>query len=94
MNKKLAYKLLTIEIFICFIPITFLWMLGCFMGIVLLISDPEIFNYLFLLPSVFFPLLGAIGLIGLLQMINHIQGWLYPSPQMDLLLCQVVFQSL
>ncbi len=63
---------LIIEILICFIPITLLWALGCFVAVAILFKEfDSIFSWFSLISAIFL-LLGGMGLIGIFQIAIHI----------------------
>jgi hypothetical protein len=72
MLTKPPFWVLIIEILICFIPISLLWLVGSFMIGVLLFQSIEDIYSLFFLPSAILFLLGGIGLVGIIQIVMHI----------------------
>lgn len=72
MLTKPPFWILIVEILICFIPISLLWLVGSFMiGIRLFQSIEDIYSLFFLSSAALF-LLGGIGLVGIIQIAMHI----------------------
>lgn len=74
MLRKLPFWAVILEVLVCFIPISLLWLLGCSMLVVLLFTERV---ELFLLPSAILLLLGGVGLVGIFQITIHLYYYPY-----------------